>query len=87
MNFYQILVNFYDQVLAIFPPPLQWLITLVIIIGLVSFFFGLIRHDLLFIILLVVLLPFMLPVIVHFVRDIYQFFLFLVHQLGVTAPN
>ena len=87
MNFYQILVNLYAQFLAIFPPPLQWLVTLALIIGLIGAFIALLRHNILFVVLLIVLLPFIAPIVQRFLLDLYNFFLFLIQSLGSQAPK
>lgn len=83
MGFYDFFVNTYNQFLAIFPPPLQWLITLIVIIGLIVGFINLIRTNALFLILLVVLLPAFVPILQRFFSDLYNFFLYLVNIIKV----
>lgn len=83
MGFYDFFVNTYNQFLAIFPPPLQWLITLIVIIGLVVGFVNLIRTNALFLILLILLLPAFVPILQRFFSDLYNFFLYLVTIIKV----
>ncbi len=87
MNLYQFLVQAYNNFLAVFPPDTQWIITLIIVVGLVGAFIGLIRHNALFIIVLIVLLPVIAPVLQHFFADVYDFFLYLLSQLNHSAPS
>lgn len=82
-NWYNFFVNTYNQFLAIFPPPLQWLITLVIVVGLVVGFINLIRTNALFLILLILLVPALIPILQHFFNDLYNFFLYLLSILKV----
>jgi hypothetical protein len=83
MGFYDFFVNTYNQFLAIFPAPLQWLITLIVIIGLVVGFINLIRTNGLFLILLIVLIPAFIPILQRFFSDLYNFFLYLVSIIKV----
>ena len=87
MELYQFLVGLYNAFLAIFPPSLQWLITLALVIGLVSAFLGLLRGNLVLLIVLILVLPFIAPILQHFFADIYNFFLYLIHQLSATVPR
>ncbi|HSH31126.1 MAG TPA: hypothetical protein VK963_00475 [Candidatus Saccharimonadales bacterium] len=83
MSFYTFFVNLYNQFLALFPPPLQWLITLLVVIGLVVAFVGLIRYNWLFLILLILLLPFIFPILQRLFADLFAFFLYLLSLLGI----
>ncbi|HSX48394.1 MAG TPA: hypothetical protein VLF41_02750 [Candidatus Nanoarchaeia archaeon] len=85
MDFFSFFVNLYNQFLAIFPPPLQWLITLVVVIGLVVGFINLIRYNWIFLIVLILFLPIVVPVLQHFFADVYNFFLYLLRLLGVHS--
>lgn len=85
MDFFSFFVNLYNQFLAIFPPSLQWLITLIVVIGLVAGFINLIRHNGLFLIVLILFLPIVIPVLQHFFADLYHFFLYLLSLLGVKS--
>lgn len=82
-NWYSFFVTTYNQFLAIFPPPLQWLITLIIIIGLAVGFINLIRTNALFLILLILLVPALIPILQHFFTDLYNFFLYLLSLINV----
>jgi uncharacterized membrane protein YkgB len=86
MGLYNLLVNAYDSVLAVFPPQLQWIITLLMLIGFVGAVVSLLRHNVLALIIIILLLPFLIPVLQHFFTDLYAFFKFLVDQLHLTAP-
>lgn len=77
MGLYQFFVTTYNQFLSVFPAPLQWLITLIVVIGLVVGFINLIKTNGLFILVLIVLLPAIVPVLRHFFSDLYNFFLYL----------
>jgi hypothetical protein len=84
MNIYESLVVLYDRFLSLFPPPVQWLVTLLVVIALVVGFISLISHSWLFLILLILLLPAIIPILQRFFADLYRFFLYLVRLLGVT---
>jgi hypothetical protein len=84
MNLSQDLVALYDRFLALFPPSVQWLVTLIVVIALVVGFISLISSSWLFLIVLILLLPAIIPVLQRFFGDLYRFFLYLVRLLGVT---
>lgn len=83
MGWYDFFVNTYNQFLGIFPAPIQSFITLIIVIGLVIGFINLIRTNALFLIVLVVLLPAIVPILQHFFSDLYNFFLYLVGLIRI----
>ncbi|HSX41245.1 MAG TPA: hypothetical protein VLF21_01210 [Candidatus Saccharimonadales bacterium] len=87
MNLYDFLVSAYNQFLGFFPAPLQWLVTLFVLIGLIGALIALVRHSWLALIIVIVLLPFIIPVLRHFVMDIYNFFVYLTHSLKATTPS
>ncbi len=87
MDIYNTLVSYYNNFVSLFPPGLQWLVTLIILIALGGAFFNLIRQNVLFIILLIVLLPFLLPILVRFLGDVFGFLVYLVDSLRATAPQ
>ncbi len=87
MNLYTYLVDLYNNFLAIFPVQLQWIVTLLVIIGLVMAFINLIRFNGIFLIVLIVLLPAIFPILQHFFSDVYNFFLYLLQLLKLTAPK
>jgi hypothetical protein len=87
MNVYTILVNGYNQLLAGFPPAVRWFITLLVLVGLVYAFIQLISANALFLILLVVLLPAIVPILFNFLMDIWHFFLYLLTQIGWYNPT
>lgn len=83
MAWYDFFVTTYNQFLAIFPVPLQWLITLIVVIGLIIGFINLIRTNALFLIVLIVLIPAFVPILQHFFSDLYNFFLYLINIIKV----
>jgi hypothetical protein len=85
MSLYETLVSLYDRFLALFPPPVQWLVTLLVVIALVVGFINLIRHSWLFLIVLILLLPVVFPILQRFFSDVYRFFLYLIGLLGVQT--
>lgn len=87
MGLYDFFVNFYGNFLAIFPPSLQWLVTLLVVVGLVMAFISLIRYNWLFLLLLILLLPILFPVLQHLFADLYNFFAYLLSILGIAAPR
>ena len=87
MGIYEILVRAYNQILAPFPAPLQWLLTVALLIGVAVLFYHLIRSNILFVILLVLFLPFLIPVLWSVFLGIWHFLLYLLVQVGVRAPG
>lgn len=87
MDLYNTLVSYYNAFLSIFPPSLQWLVTLIILISLGAALFSLIRQNILFLILLVVLLPFLLPIIFRFFADLIAFLVYLFDLLRASVPG
>lgn len=86
MNLYDFLVSAYGQFLGIFPDPLRWLVTLLILVGLIGAFIALIRHSWLALIIIIILLPFLIPVLRQFLTDVYNFLVYLVHSLQASLP-
>ncbi len=82
LNVYQLLVNGYYHILSGFPPALQWLISLAVLVGFVVLAISLIRTNALFLILLVLVLPFFVPILARLFIDLWSFFLFLLRQVG-----
>jgi hypothetical protein len=86
MNIYSVLVNAYYQLIAIFPPVIQWLLTVALLVGVAILFWHLITRNLLFLIILVILLPFLIPVLWNVFAGIWDFILFLLVQVGIRTP-
>lgn len=86
MNLYTFLVNAYNTFISVFPGPLQWLVTLLILVGVVTAVLVLVRHHILFLIAVILLLPFIIPVVASLLGDIYNFVLFLLQVLHL-APQ
>jgi uncharacterized membrane protein YkgB len=87
MGVYDFLVNTYNQFIGVFPPSIQWVVTLLILLGLIGAFLSLVQGNLVALILVVVLLPFLIPALQHFLTDIYNFFKYLLEAVKVTGPN
>ncbi len=86
MNAYDFLVNTYNSFLAIFPPSTQWLVTLFVLLGVIGAAVSMVRSNWLALIVIVLLLPFLLPVLQHFISDILHFFSYLLQALRLQAP-
>ena len=67
----------YNQFLSLFPAPLQGLVSLIVLIALAVGFIKLIRYHWLFILVLIILVPLLIPVFRSFFLGIWQFALFL----------
>lgn len=85
MNLYTYLVTTYNQFLALFPQPLHWLISLMILIGLFIAFVNLIRFHWIFLLLLIILLPAIFPILQSLFADLYAFGVYL-WQLVQSGP-
>jgi hypothetical protein len=83
LNFYDQFVSLYDRFLSLVPVQLQWLMTLLVVVGLVAAFINLIKANWLFLILLILLVPAISPVLQHFFGDLYNFFLYLLTTLNI----
>ncbi len=86
MGLYNFLVQTYSQFLGIFPAPVQWLVTIAVLVALAVAFFALIRHGGLMLILLVVLVPIVVPVLQRFFSDLYRFFVYLLQLVHLRMP-
>ena len=87
MQIYNFFVDLYNQTLAVFPANLQWVVTLLILIGFTVAFVALIRKSIIFVVVLVLLLPFLIPVVGHFFGDLDHVLLFLIQSLAGSAPK
>jgi hypothetical protein len=86
MNLYSVLVSAYYQIISVFPPIIQWLLTVALLVGVAVLFWHLITRSWLFVILLVILLPFLIPVLWGVFVGIWNFLLFLLTQAGLRSP-
>ena len=82
MNLYDFLVNVYDSFIGFFPPELQWVVTLLILLGVIGVFVAMVRHNILLIVIVIILLPFLIPVLARFIQDILNFFR---HLIGILT--
>lgn len=78
MDVYDFLITTFNTFVAFFPGPLQWLAALLVLIGLVGLLVILIRQHFLFIILALLLLPFLIPIAGGIAGDIYAFLRYLI---------
>jgi hypothetical protein len=86
MNVYSILVSAYYQIISVFPPVIQWLLTFALLVGVAVLFWHLITRSWLFVILLVILLPFLIPVLWGVFVGIWHFLVFLLQQTSAKTP-
>ncbi len=77
----------YERFLGIFPTPLHWIVSLIVLLSLAMAFFVLVRFHWLFLLLLVVLLPLAFPVLRTLFAGLYDFFAYLLHQVAVGIPK
>ncbi len=81
------LTSIYEKFLTIFPAPLHWVVSLIVLVSLVVAFITLIRFHWLFLLLLVVLLPLAFPVLSSIFTGLYDLFVYLVHQVVSGMPK
>ncbi|HUC87521.1 MAG TPA: hypothetical protein VMR75_04395 [Candidatus Saccharimonadales bacterium] len=84
MNLYQFLVTTFNRFVAVFPHSIQWLVTLLVLIGLIGALIGLVRRHLIFILLAIFLVPFIVPVFGQLLHDVVQFISYLANLLHLT---
>ena len=87
MFIYQLLVTAYNNLISVFPQPLQWLLTVALLIGVAILFWHLITRNLLFIILLVIFLPFLIPLLWSVFMGLWDFILYLFGQSAAQTPR
>lgn len=78
--FYQL----YDRFLSVFPVSTQWFVSLIVVISLITAFYVLIRFHWIFILLLVIFIPFIIPALREVFTDFYQAFAFVWDKLGIN---
>lgn len=77
MGIYDFLVTAFNRFIVLFPAPIRWIATLLILFGLIGAFIGLIRKNIIFVLLAILLLPFLIPVLASVIGGIYHCFLYL----------
>ncbi len=77
MGLYEFLISAFHEFVTIFPESLQWVAALLILIGLIGLLVVLIRQHVLFIIVAILLLPFLIPLVGEVLADIYAFIRYL----------
>lgn len=73
MSLYEFLTSTFNQFIAFFPGPLQFVVTLLVIVGIVGVLVSLVRHHLIFIILIIILLPFLIPILIKLLNQVLLF--------------
>lgn len=63
MGFWERIFALYNAFIQIFPEKFQWVVSLVIVLAIASFLFNLIKKNWLWLILIVVLFPGLLPIL------------------------
>jgi hypothetical protein len=77
----------YDRFLSLFPSPLHWLVSLIVLVALVVAFFNLVRFHWIFIIILILLLPFLFPILQSLFAGLYGLFYHLLAIVWAGAPK
>jgi len=62
-GFFEYIFKLYNQFISIFPEKYQWVVSVIIILAVAAFLWNLIRKNWLWIILLVVIFPGILPIL------------------------
>jgi hypothetical protein len=63
MGFFEYIFKLYNQFISIFPEKFQWIVSLIIILAIAAFLWNLIKKNWIWIILLVVIFPGILPIL------------------------
>jgi len=63
MTIFDQIISIYNQFISIFPPNIQWIISLVIFILVVKWTIDLIKQNIIWLILLIILLPASIPIL------------------------
>ena len=87
MGIYQVLVNGFNTVMAVFPGPLRWVLTVLILIAVIFTLVRLVASSWIFLIVLVLLLPVLLPLLRGVLSDLWNFVLFLLTQVGLRGAT
>jgi hypothetical protein len=85
MDLYHFLIQVYDKFIGLFPPELQWVVTLLILLGVIGAFVAMVRHNILLIIIVIILLPFLcrwLPIFSTIYISLYFFCFIPLPDLG-----
>jgi hypothetical protein len=77
----------YEKFLTLFPSPLHWVVSLIVLVSIVIAFFVLIRFNWLFLLLLVVFLPLAFPILKSIFSGLYDLFFYLVQQVAAGIPK
>ncbi len=81
------ITQLYEKFLTLFPTPLHWVVSLIVLVSLAVAFFTLIRFHWIFLLLLVILLPLAFPVMKSIFTGLYDFVFYLIHQVANGMPK
>ena len=84
MSLYQFLVTTFNRFVAVFPHSIQWVVTLLVLIGLIGALVSLVRRHLIFILLAIFLIPFIVPVLGELMHNGGHFLSHLAAMLHLT---
>jgi hypothetical protein len=73
----EILTKIYNQFLSIFPEKIHWLVSLIVLIAISVAFIKLIRYHWVFILVLIIFIPALIPIFRSFFLSLWDFVLFL----------
>jgi|GEM_PF-1291488 len=82
-----VFIDFYNRFLGMFPPSTHWLVSLIILVSIAVALFTLVSANWLFLILAVLLLPFLFPIFKNFFGEVYSFILYLWNVVGNGLPK
>lgn len=77
----------YALFLSLFPVELHWLVSLIVLISLAIAFWNLIQQHWVFIIIAILLLPFLIPILGSIFGAIYEFVKILFGQVQTGIPK
>lgn len=80
----EIFQKWYDIFLGLFPPEVQWLVSLIVVISLLVSFWVLIKTHWIFLLIFVVLLPITIPAFKDVFQTLYSIFLYIWSKTGLT---
>lgn len=72
-----VFTGWYQSFLSLFPQPIWWLVSAIVLVSIIGAFFVLVRTHWIFIIILIILFPFFIPIFRNFFGEIYSFVLYL----------
>ena len=83
MNPYDFLVQTYGYFINIFPTNVRWLVSLLILVGIIGAFVELVKKGAMILIPIVIFVPLLIPVISSLAVDAYHSFVYVVTITGL----